>query len=467
MVGTRQLAELARHASDHEAKVVLVGDPRQLPEIDAGGSFRALTMRGDPIVLADNRRQREQWERGALEQLRSGQAEHALDRYAQHDRLTIADSAPRLREQLVVDWWQAQESGADAVMIALRRDDVSELNARARAHMRHYDRLGPDALTIAGKSFAVGDQVVCLRNHPGLGVTNGTHGTITQIHPYDGSLLMADRAGREYTLTAAYLASSTQRGGPVLDHGYALTGHKAQGLTVDETFVLGSDQLYREWGYVAMSRGRHANRLYILNAHDDRDLAVAHADQRKPPPLDAVTRALARSASQTSATDATLAAQIADQSTPALTERLASLTRAEATSQRRERRERALTAREARREEPPRRAHSSPSITPLAEQGLIADELARRRGLEIAAREVDPPRYLLDVLGPVPERPLEHREWRARARRVEELRHLSGFDDPQQPLPDQVAPEQRAELDALRAELGGPREAERARGLER
>jgi conjugative relaxase-like TrwC/TraI family protein len=73
MAGTRQLAELLGHAEAAGAKVVLVGDPHQLPEIDAGGAFRALLARTDPIELHANRRQREAWERAALDQLRSAQ----------------------------------------------------------------------------------------------------------------------------------------------------------------------------------------------------------------------------------------------------------------------------------------------------------------------------------------------------------------------------------------------------------
>ncbi|HEX4108121.1 MAG TPA: MobF family relaxase [Solirubrobacteraceae bacterium] len=449
MVGTRQLAEVVQHATRYHAKVVLVGDPRQLPEIDAGGSFRALTVRGDPIVLADNRRQREQWERDALEHLRSGHADRALDRYAEHDRLTIADTAPELRDRLVADWWQARETGADAIVIALRRDDISDLNARARARMRHHDRIGPDALHVGGKHFATGDQAVCLRNHPGLGVTNGTHGTITAIN--DEAVTLVDRAGREYMLTTDYLGSTTQRGGPVLDHGYALTGHKAQGLTVDQAFVLGSDQLYREWGYVAMSRGRHANRLYIVNAHDDRDLAVAHAEDRKPPPLDAVTRALARSAAQTSATDAALEASIAALSTPALQKRLADTTRDDAATQRRARRDRALADRGARRGSPA--ATPEPTPAPPAESELIADELARRRTRDTAAKAADPPRYLLDALGPVPESLLAQRSWRARAQRIEDLRRTTAFDDPKRALPDRVPVEHHHELEEIRRQF--------------
>src|SRR5439155_19140544 len=78
MAGTRQLAELLDHADPARAKVVLVGDPHQLPEIDAGGAFRALVVRTDPIELSDNRRQSERWERDALEHLRAGRAAEAL-----------------------------------------------------------------------------------------------------------------------------------------------------------------------------------------------------------------------------------------------------------------------------------------------------------------------------------------------------------------------------------------------------
>lgn len=459
MVGTRQLAELVAHATSHQAKVVLVGDPRQLPEIDAGGTFRALTLRGSPITLADNRRQQQRWERDALEQLRSGHADQALSGYAEHGNLVIADSAPHLREQLVADWWAASQSGADAVMIALRRDDVADLNARARAHMRHHDRLGPDALAVGDRRFAVGDQAVCLRNHPALGITNGTHGTITHIDRGTGGLVLTDRAGRDHTLSADYLASTTRRGGPVLDHGYALTGHKAQGLTVDRAFVLGSDQLYREWGYVAMSRGRHANRLYLVNAHDnDADLAVAHADERKPPPLDAAARALARTAGQTSATDAAAAARLTIASMPQLRQRLNDLDRELAAARRRARRDQALAARAQRRGlEPPSGAPGG--AAPDVERALVADELARRRARDSTAHAAVPPSHLLTALGPLPDAPVDRRRWHERARLIQQLREASGFSDPDRPLPPRAAldPPLRQHLDRLQQDIESER----------
>ena len=75
MVGTRELAELARHADDRGAKLVLVGDDRQLPEIEAGGAFRALAERQGALELREVRRQREAWDREALSELREGRPE--------------------------------------------------------------------------------------------------------------------------------------------------------------------------------------------------------------------------------------------------------------------------------------------------------------------------------------------------------------------------------------------------------
>jgi len=59
LVGTRALDELCARASAARAKVVLVGDNRQISSIDAGGALRTLANElGDHVVtLTTNRRQ--------------------------------------------------------------------------------------------------------------------------------------------------------------------------------------------------------------------------------------------------------------------------------------------------------------------------------------------------------------------------------------------------------------------------
>lgn len=272
MVGTRDLALLADAASRSFAKLVLVGDDHQLPEIDAGGAFRALAEQGDALELREVRRQRQPWDRQALDALRGGDVERWARAYRKAGRITVGRGAADTRAALVNDWARAD---GERLMIAGRRADVRDLNQRARALRRASGDLGPDELTAGGRGFATGDHVLATRNDHRLGVLNGQRGTITAIDPEQRTITLTT-GDREHTLDDTYLAAGH------LDHGYATTAHRAQGATVDRTFVLGSEELYREWGYTALSRHRHEARFYV--ARTDLDL---HAD-RAPAPDDVV-----------------------------------------------------------------------------------------------------------------------------------------------------------------------------------
>ncbi len=118
MVGTRTLARLLDHAARADAKIVLVGDPRQLPEIGAGGLLRGLGNRLDPIRLTTNRRQHELWERATLAELRDGQIDTTLATYRAHERIISAPTAVETRETMVADWWAARLAGQHTLMLA-------------------------------------------------------------------------------------------------------------------------------------------------------------------------------------------------------------------------------------------------------------------------------------------------------------------------------------------------------------
>ena len=247
MVPTRALAEIVEHVESVGAKLVLVGDDRQLPEIGAGGTFGALARRLPAIELRENRRQVAVWEREALAMLRDGDADGAVRRYASRGRIFADEDGAEVRRRLVEDWWTTGDPD-DAVMIAHRRRDVAALNGRAHALMRAAGALGDEEVG----GISVGDRVVMRRNHPRLGVVNGERGTVVAV---EGGLEVELR-GRTVRLDRAYVEESVSL-------GYAITGHAAQGTTYSQTFVLATDGLSKEWAYVALSRGRESNRLYV------------------------------------------------------------------------------------------------------------------------------------------------------------------------------------------------------------
>jgi hypothetical protein len=132
--------------------------------------------------------------------------------------------------------------------------------------------------------------VVGLRNDRRRGIVNGQRGTVTGIDAERRCLDVELEGGKGITLDAGYLEAGH------LDHGYAITAHRAQGATVDRAFVLGSDELYREWGYTALSRHREEARFYVTRA----DLGL---DRDAVPEPDPVIRGIERLLSRSKAKD--------------------------------------------------------------------------------------------------------------------------------------------------------------------
>jgi conjugative relaxase-like TrwC/TraI family protein len=271
MLGSRKLARLLDHAQQAQAKVVLVGDDRQLAAIDAGGGFRALRLRLGASELTENRRQHQAWEREALELVRSGLVEEAVAAYRAHERVVAAESKPAATLALLQDWWQAwQDAERDpthgVIVLAGRRAEVDRLNTACQQLLAARGRLGHERVQIEDRALAVGDRVVCGRNAIAqLGVANGTRGTLTALDPEARTLTIRVDAKdpREVTLPAWYL-DGRGRGerNRRVDLAYATTGHRAQGLTRWRALVRLTGQEDSNWLYVQLSRARHQTTLY-------------------------------------------------------------------------------------------------------------------------------------------------------------------------------------------------------------
>jgi len=313
MVGSRKLARLLEHADQARAKVVLVGDDRQLAAIDAGGGFRALRLRLGASELVENRRQHQAWEREALDLIRSGLVEEAVAAYQAHDRVVAADSKPAATLALLRDWWTAfqqaeQNPAQEVVVLAARRAEVDRLNSLCQELLATQGRLGPDRLQVEDLKLAIGDRVVCGHNAIAeLGVANGSRGAITALDPQARTLTLRldGPDSREIILPRSYL-DGQGRGerNRRVDLAYATTGHRAQGLTRGRALVrlTGSEDV--NWLYVQLSRARHDTRLYAVVGPEPQGTGELDLpDREQPDGYLQLAQALSRAGGQTLAID--------------------------------------------------------------------------------------------------------------------------------------------------------------------
>jgi conjugative relaxase-like TrwC/TraI family protein len=311
MVGTRQLATLSDHVSEAGGKLILIGDDHQLPEIEAGGLFHSLVDRLPAVELNENVRQEQSWEQTALGELRNGSVGQAVEAYRQHRRLVVGKGREETLIRAVRDWHQHVTTTRDfagALLLAQDNETVQQLNDLARNHLASSEQLKGPILEADGRDYQRGDRVICMNNDRRLGVLNGDLATVIDVDPKNAQLtLRLDRDPETRTLPAWYLDEGH------VDYGYALTGHKAQGITVDRSFTVIGAAASREWGYVALSRGRKANTLYLTHAHHPEQCDhIAHTDQTLE--SNDISRIIGRSRDNTAAIDHQTPEQTVNQS---------------------------------------------------------------------------------------------------------------------------------------------------------
>jgi len=230
MVSTRELEELSHFVESAGAKLVLIGDPRQLPAIRSGGALRAIQEKIGAVELTEVRRQESISDREALGELRHGSVSRAVEHFSEAGAVTVTETAEDLDRAMAQEWWAAREASEDVLMLAGRRQQVESLNGLARQKMMEAGRLGNEALVVSveperekGKpapwhpdqrEFRQGDEVLAGKNLTGEkwgslkaqmpGVHNGSKGAVTDVDPEAGTVTV--RIQGEPREQAAYQA---------------------------------------------------------------------------------------------------------------------------------------------------------------------------------------------------------------------------------------------------------------------
>ena len=268
MVGSRQLAAFVKAAEQAGAKVVLVGDAEQLQPIGAGAAFRAVAERTGFAALEGVRRQSQEWQRDASRDFGQHRTAQGLAAYAAHGDIRLEASGEEARAAIVREVLADRDARPEGsrLVLAHRRVDVQALNQGIRAARQARGELADEVAysTSEGvRRFAPGDRILFRQNDRALGVKNGVMGTVALVEGHaQGKGRLDVRLDSEQGEGKGKAVTVDVSVYDALDHGYATTIHKAQGATVDRSWVLASSSMDRHLTYVAMTRHRQEARLY-------------------------------------------------------------------------------------------------------------------------------------------------------------------------------------------------------------
>jgi conjugative relaxase-like TrwC/TraI family protein len=309
-----QLARLVAEAHAAGAKVVLVGDPRQLQPIGPGNAFPHLARDlHDHAPEASVHIQEIRRQQGASAEVRQvselaarGGAGEALRTANAHGLVTVYSTDDAMRRAAAQELADTLTKGKKALGITTTRHEAAALNAAVRRDLQ-----GRRALPVEERMYAAregretlrvtlseGDQVAFIKNDYTLGVRNGWAAHVVGIGRETGTVtvrladhLRTDRAGQtiQQPVTVVRLDDTTQavQGSEaaryvsvpardvarILSLDYARTADRSQGVTVDHAAVVAhadSRRFDKQWAAVALTRQRETITVRLCAAGTDR-----------------------------------------------------------------------------------------------------------------------------------------------------------------------------------------------------
>lgn len=264
MVDHKRLDALTELVERSGAKLLAVGDGKQLPSIGPGGMFDRLTGHAPTAELAVIHRTNDAGEQKAWRALRAGEPERAMAHYHSLGRLHFADNRDQAAENAVQAWGQLTSEHDDIRSVALIADasnqEIDRLNARAQHLRAERGELGHQEIVLPNVHYGLrdGDLIAFNTQHRPQGhprIENGTRGQVTHVHEH-GVTITLDGSGRGVQLAREHLDS--------VRLAYAQHVYRQQGATVERSIVLtGGWQTSKETAYVEATRARHGTDWYI------------------------------------------------------------------------------------------------------------------------------------------------------------------------------------------------------------
>lgn len=299
LAGVQDLETVLRVAHKAHAKVVCLGDRRQLQAVPGGSALRAISdviARG--AVLSQVRRQTVEWQRAASMVMARGDSHAGLRTYAQHRKLELVSGEAKAQARVIEMWSNYRRAhGEDVLIVTRRNSDAAALNRAARAVLRSEGRLvGQDlSLLAVGRDkkigpieFAQGDLIRFSENLPQFRIRNGTRGTIERLRRDGAYVKLAVRLDDGRMIEAEWEALARERAEgpprpPRISLAYAGTAYSVQGRTSAAAVLYVAKPTDAREVYVGLTR--HKIDAYVVAERNRLEAAVAkhQLDPRKAP----------------------------------------------------------------------------------------------------------------------------------------------------------------------------------------
>ena len=266
MVGNSTMRSLMQAADAKKAKIVFVGDKNQLLPIAVGNSFAHSVNKKQIATITIDEIQRQK-QRDLLESVKEsvlGSISKSLDILDKNqDVQQIANRKERMKEIVKEYMSLSQLERQKTIILTADNQDRNVLNMNIRKELKKTGQLAPGYMAkiedsrgyIAKREISVDDKVIFLRNDNQLGVKNGQTGFIREIKENN---IVIDTNGRKMKIDLLQYNK--------IDHAYAMTTHKAQGITEDRALIhIDSAQKQlnsRNSYYVDISRARHQVKIF-------------------------------------------------------------------------------------------------------------------------------------------------------------------------------------------------------------
>ena len=326
LVNARDMHALLTEVDRAGAKVILVGDTKQLQAI--GGPGLGLVQRAiEGARIETIVRQRDPWMRDAIYAFGDGRADEALQAFADRGHVVEVEGSAGAVAAIVERWRAARagKSNSELILLARANADVAAISRGVREVLRSTNEIdGPEVefptVTPSGQTTSIalarGDRIRFLTRNDSLGVVNGTTEIVIEVHTTaarksrDGVSIRikAEVDGRRVEFSPADLADG--KGRARLGWAYASSVYSSQGMTVDEAIVWVDPNYDKHQIYVSASRARMKTTFVVdrtaINRHLSADLPLDQQSRKYKSSPEERQAWLAKRLSRSAATETTL-----------------------------------------------------------------------------------------------------------------------------------------------------------------